>query len=140
MSQSLEDIINAGLGSQDAVDLGAGIYMSRGIANAYLVTSSEGDVLVNTGLPSEALEIRARFKRVSANPLRVIVFTQGHPDHVGGWSELAGPGVETVAQANHADVREYWRRLHPFTPGGSQGCGASSALMTSRRPCHPRPT
>ena len=51
MSQSLEDIINAGLGPQDAVELGAGIYMSRGIANAYLVTTSEGDVLINTGLP-----------------------------------------------------------------------------------------
>jgi alkyl sulfatase BDS1-like metallo-beta-lactamase superfamily hydrolase len=117
VSQSLEDIINAGLGSQDAVDLGAGIYMSRGIANAYLVTTSEGDVLINTGLPSEAPEIRARFSHASANPLRVIVFTQGHPDHVGGWSQLTGPGVETIAQANHTDVREYWRRLHPFYAG-----------------------
>ena len=117
MSQSLEDIVNAGLGSQDAVDLGAGIYMSRGIANTYLVTTSEGDVLINTGLPSEAPEIRARFSRVSANSLRVIMFTQGHPDHVGGWSELTGPGVETIAQAKHADVREYWRRLHPFYAG-----------------------
>ena len=117
MSQSLEDIINAGLGPQDAVDLGAGIYMSRGIANAYLVKTSEGDVLVNTGLPTEAPEIRARFDQVSAGPLRAIVFTQGHPDHVGGWSELTGPGVETIAQANHADVREYWRRLHPFYAG-----------------------
>lgn len=91
--------------------------MSRGIANAYLVTTSEGDVLVNTGLPSEAPEIHSRFERASANPLRVIVFTQGHPDHVGGWSELTGPGVETIAQANHADVREYWRALHPFYAG-----------------------
>ena len=117
VSQSLEDIVNAGLAPQDAVDLGAGIYMSRGIANTYLVTTSEGDVLINAGLPSEAPEIRARFSRVSANSLRVIMFTQGHPDHVGGWSELTGPGVETIAQAKHADVREYWRRLHPFYAG-----------------------
>jgi len=33
---------------------------------------------------------------------------------VGGWSQFDGPGVETIAQANHADVREYWRRLQPF--------------------------
>jgi alkyl sulfatase BDS1-like metallo-beta-lactamase superfamily hydrolase len=117
LSQALEDIINAGLGQQDAVDLNVGIYMSRGIANTYLVTTSEGDVLINTGLPSEAPEIRARFGRVSDNPLKVIIFTQGHPDHVGGWSELAVQGVETIAQANHDDVREYWRLLHPFYAG-----------------------
>ena len=44
----------------------------------------------------------------------MITFTQGHPDHVGGWSQFNQPGVETIAQANHSDVREYWRHLHPF--------------------------
>ena len=117
LSQSLEDIVNAGLGPQDAVDLGDGIYMSRGIANSYLVTTDEGNVLINTGLPSEAPEIRSRFGRISDHPLRLIILTQGHPDHVGGWSELVEPGVETVAQANHDDVREYWRCLHPFYAG-----------------------
>jgi glyoxylase-like metal-dependent hydrolase (beta-lactamase superfamily II) len=110
----LDEVIRAGEGRQDAVAIDDGIFMSRGIANSYLVATDDGDVLINTGLDFEAAEIRARFDAVSDGPVRYITFTQGHPDHVGGWSHFHGPGVETVAQANHTDVREYWRRLHPF--------------------------
>jgi alkyl sulfatase BDS1-like metallo-beta-lactamase superfamily hydrolase len=114
MPPSLDELVKQGEGRQDAVDVGAGIFMSKNIANSYLVTTPDGDVLINTGTDFEADEIKARFARVSSGPLRVITFTQGHPDHVGGWSLFNGQGVQTIAQANHRDVREYWRRLHPF--------------------------
>ena len=114
MPPSLDELVKQGEGSQDAVDMGDGIFMSKNIANSYLVTTPDGDVLINTGTDFEANEIKARFERVSPGPLRVITFTQGHPDHVGGWSLFNGPGVRTIAQANHSDVREYWRHLHPF--------------------------
>ena len=107
-------IVKEGEGQQDAVALGDGIFMSRGISNSYLVTTPDGDLLINTGMHFEAAEIRRRFAAVSSNPIRVIVFTQGHSDHVGGWSQFDGPGIETIAQADHADVREYWRGLQPF--------------------------
>ncbi len=107
-------IVHEGEGAQDAVPINDHIFMSRGISNCYLVTTPDGDVQVNTGIHWEAAEIKRRFERVSAGPLRVIVFTQGHSDHVGGWSLFDAPGVETIAQANHAVVREYWRRLQPF--------------------------
>jgi glyoxylase-like metal-dependent hydrolase (beta-lactamase superfamily II) len=106
--------VKQGEGAQDAVDVGDGIFMSRNIANSYLVTTPDGDVLINTGTDFEAPEIKERFARVSKGPLRVVTFTQGHPDHVGGWDLFNEPGVETIAQANHRDVREYWRHLHPF--------------------------
>lgn len=112
--QSLDSLVNQGKGDPDAVEVGDGVFMSRNIANSYLVSTPDGDVLINTGTDFEAEQIKARFDRVSRGPLRVITFTQGHPDHVGGWSAFHQPGVETVAQANHADVREYWRHLHPF--------------------------
>jgi glyoxylase-like metal-dependent hydrolase (beta-lactamase superfamily II) len=107
-------IVHEGEGTQDAVALGEGIFMSRGISNSYVVTTPEGDVQINTGMYFEAEEIKRRYAAVSRGPLKAIVFTQGHADHVGGWSRFDGPGVETIAQANHADVREYWRRLQPF--------------------------
>ena len=114
MAPSLDELVKQGESDQNAVDLGDGIFMSRNIANSYLVTTADGDLLINAGTDFEAPEIRSRFSRVSKGPLRMITFTQGHPDHVGGWSQFTQPGVQTIAQANHPDVREYWRRLHPF--------------------------
>ena len=107
-------IVKEGEGQQDAVAINDHIFMSRGISNSYLVTTAEGDVQVNTGMYFEAEEIKRRFAAVSDGPLKVIILTQGHSDHVGGWSQFHGPGVETLAQANHADVREYWGRLQPY--------------------------
>jgi alkyl sulfatase BDS1-like metallo-beta-lactamase superfamily hydrolase len=111
---SLDELVKRGEGDDAAVDMGDGIFMSRNIANSYLLTTADGNVLINTGTEFEAATIKERFARVSTAPLRTITFTQGHPDHVGGWSLFAAAGVETVAQANHADTREYWHRLHPF--------------------------
>ena len=39
MSPSLDELVKQGEGAQDAVDLGDGIFMSRNIANSYLVTT-----------------------------------------------------------------------------------------------------
>jgi alkyl sulfatase BDS1-like metallo-beta-lactamase superfamily hydrolase len=107
-------IVHEGDGQQDAVGINDHIFMSRGISNSYLVTTPDGDVQINTGMYFEVEEIKRRFTAVSGGPLRIIIFTQGHSDHVGGWSQFDSPGVQTIAQADHADVREYWSRLQPF--------------------------
>src|SRR5258707_12478081 len=113
MSPSLDELVKQGEGNQEAADLGDGIFMSRNIANSYLVTTPDGDLMINTGTDFEAAEIKSRFSRANTGPLRMITFTQGHPDHVGGWSQFTTASVQTIAQANHPDVREYWRHLHP---------------------------
>ena len=120
-------IVKEGEGTQEALPLGGGIFTSKGISNSYLVTTRDVNVLINTGMYNEAAEIQRRFAQVSTDPVRVIVITQGHADHVGGWSQFDAPGIETIVQANHADVREYWRNSSPFTQLERQNCGAATS-------------
>ena len=104
-------IINDGVGRQDAVSLGNGIFMSKDVSNLYLVTTDDGSVLINTGIIYSATENKRRFDAVSDAPIRKIVFTQSHEDHIGGWPTFHRPGVETIGQANLPFVRTQYRDL-----------------------------
>lgn len=106
-------IVNDGEGQQDAVDLGNGIFLSKDVSNLYLVTTPDGNVLINTGIIFNAPENKRRIEAASELPIRKIVFTQSHEDHVGGWTTFNTPEVETIAQANFAFTRTYYRDLGP---------------------------
>jgi alkyl sulfatase BDS1-like metallo-beta-lactamase superfamily hydrolase len=107
-------IINAGQGRQEAVALGSDICMSRCISNLYRVLTSQGDVLINTGISFNAEENHRRLSAVSDSPIAKIILTQSHEDHIGGWHRFNAPGVETIAQANFHHVRGYWGGLRPL--------------------------
>jgi alkyl sulfatase BDS1-like metallo-beta-lactamase superfamily hydrolase len=68
---------------------------------------------VNTGIVFNAEENFRRLSAVSSNPVKKILFTQSHDDHIGGWKWFNTPKTETIAQANFAHVRGYWRALGP---------------------------
>jgi alkyl sulfatase BDS1-like metallo-beta-lactamase superfamily hydrolase len=89
----------AWLPSRPAEQVNDHIWMSRSNSYPYLVTSDDGDLVINTGLTYQGPRHRERFEQAIGRPLdvRVIVLTQSHPDHVGGWSVFAAPGVRTVA-------------------------------------------
>ena len=107
-------LVTAGENPTTADEISDGIYMSHGISNAYLVTTSDGDVLVNAGMNFEGPRTKERFATVSGGPIRVLVFTQSHPDHIGGTAALAGPDTKIIAQADYHEVRGYWNRLMEF--------------------------
>jgi alkyl sulfatase BDS1-like metallo-beta-lactamase superfamily hydrolase len=99
------------------------IFMSRGTSNSYLVTTGEGDVIINAGMPYQGHRHRERYEELLGRPLNVrkLLFTQSHPDHMGGWAAFDDEGTERIAQSNFFDIRAERNRLAPFfAPRGAK--------------------
>ena len=77
------------------------VWLSEGLSNSYLVVTSEGRVVINTGMGFEAPVHKRLFDAVDQGALRYILLTQGHVDHVGGVDHFREAGTEIVAQANN---------------------------------------
>jgi alkyl sulfatase BDS1-like metallo-beta-lactamase superfamily hydrolase len=77
------------------------IYLSEGLSNAFLITTPEGRIVINTGMGFEAPIHKRNFDAVDDGPIRYILFTQGHVDHVGGADFFREKGTQLVAHANN---------------------------------------
>ena len=98
----------------NAVPLNDFIYLSEGLSNSYLIVTSEGRIVVNSGMGFEAPTHRRAYDAIDTSPIRYILFTQGHVDHVGGADSFLEEGTEILAQAGNARHQEEDGRLLPF--------------------------
>ncbi|MEZ0352895.1 MBL fold metallo-hydrolase [Mycobacterium sp. pR1184] len=97
--------------AEQAEQIAEGLWCSPGLSNAYLLTTGDGRVIVNTGMGFEGPVHRANFDAVDSSPVRYIIFTQGHVDHVGGLDSVRDPDTIVVAQANWTQWRDDNERL-----------------------------
>lgn len=100
--------------AERAAQIAPGLWCSPGLSNSYLLTTGDGRVIVNTGMGFEGPVHRANFDAVDSSPVRYIIFTQGHVDHVGGLDSIRDPDTIVVAQANWTTWRDDNERLIPY--------------------------
>jgi metallo-beta-lactamase class B len=101
----------AGAAAQDTEDwsrptepfrvVGTVHYVGTAELGAYLITSSEGHILIDGGLPSSAAPIEASIRKLGLDPkeIRILLTTQAHFDHVGSmayFKKLSGARVEVM--------------------------------------------
>jgi alkyl sulfatase BDS1-like metallo-beta-lactamase superfamily hydrolase len=76
-----------------------------GISNCVMIEGDDGVIIVDTMTTrEEAIEVLAEFRKISSKPVRAIIYTHSHPDHVFGadvFAEGSDPAVyahETTEQ------------------------------------------
>lgn len=105
--------------AEHAEEVVPGIWCSPGLSNTYLLTTGDGRVVVNTGMGFESLVHRANFDAVDSSPIRYVIVTQGHYDHVGGLETMRDPQTQVVAQANWRHWRDDNERLLAYRANNS---------------------
>jgi alkyl sulfatase BDS1-like metallo-beta-lactamase superfamily hydrolase len=90
------------------------IYLSPGTTNAHLIATTDGDIVISTGLAVEGPVHRRKFDEVSTAPVRKIILTQAHVDIVGGTNAFRDEATEVIAHKDSPAAQADDVRIHGF--------------------------
>ncbi|MFT4025466.1 MAG: MBL fold metallo-hydrolase [Novosphingobium sp.] len=110
----LANLVRAGDTQTEAIEITPFVFMARGISNAHLVTTSDGDVIINTGMPEDGERAARLFAPHRTGPVRYIILTQSHADHFGGVPEFREEGTKIVGGPDYNEAVGDMLRLQPF--------------------------
>jgi alkyl sulfatase BDS1-like metallo-beta-lactamase superfamily hydrolase len=96
------------------VKISDSVYMATVTGNVYLVTTPAGNVVIDTATANDAPEARKLLGSISQGPVKYIILTHGHADHIGGISLWKEAGTQIIAQRNYVEFVNYVTRLEGF--------------------------
>jgi len=119
----------------EAREISTGIWQATGVGNAHVITTSEKDILFDTGLATQVpKQMDALSGAVSDLELSHIIVSHSHADHQGGVKFWHEDGIDIVAHAEFEEEQRYltelqsyfWgrnRTLFPFMPESPPAIG-----------------
>ena len=108
------DLINYGADLDAAVEIAPNVYQARATGNTQMVTTPEGNVIIDTGTARHAERSRELLSAVSDGPIRYVVVTHAHNDHAGGVPTWTDAGTQVVAHARYPEAQRYLNELMPY--------------------------
>jgi glyoxylase-like metal-dependent hydrolase (beta-lactamase superfamily II) len=113
-SPKLAGLVRSGDEQAEAIAVTDFIFQANDISNAYLITTSEGDVMINTGFMDNAERTRRLLAPHRTGPLAFVILTQSHADHYGGLPEFVEEGTQVVGGPGFNEALADMTRLQPF--------------------------
>lgn len=131
------ELVKSGDSQVSAIERAAGVFESRGVGNSYLITTFDGDVLVNAGTLADARRGHELFSRVSKKPIRYIILTQSHANQYGGLEIYKTEENRVIAHRIYLKDRRYSEALSAHYKRGSrrifgQITGSAASMVPTR--------
>ena len=98
----------------EAQEIASGIFKATGFGNTFLVTTSDGSVVIDTSLAGNAAQHKNLLQAQDPRDPRYIIITHAHGDHIGGVAAWQGPGTAVVQHSNAEEFMHYQTRLTNF--------------------------
>jgi uncharacterized sulfatase len=102
---------------KEIVQLADNVYQAFGFAasNVYMIIGDDGVIIVDTSETTAAAEnILAAFRKITDLPIKTIILTHSHRDHVSGASVFAeGGSPEILASTRFSDDSLFVASAHP---------------------------
>ncbi len=91
------------------------VYYASGVGNTVIVTTEAGNVIFDTGLILQsAKQLRLLQSEVSDGPVRYLVLSHAHADHVGGAKLWRAPDTLVIAHEEFLEEQRYLTELDPY--------------------------
>lgn len=110
----LADLVRAGDEQTEAIAITDFVFQANDISNAYLVTTSAGDVMVNTGFMDNAERTQRLLAPHRTGPLAFVILTQSHADHFGGLPQFLEGGTQVIGGPGFNEALADMTALQPF--------------------------
>jgi alkyl sulfatase BDS1-like metallo-beta-lactamase superfamily hydrolase len=133
-------LVMAGEGQSAATQITDSIFMVKDISNAYLVTTADGDVMINTGFLGNGEKNRVLFAPHRTGALKRIIVTQSHADHYGALPEQLEVDTQIIVGAGFTETAVFFDKLDTFLKRRSGKLWASMTRRNGPPPAVPKIT
>ncbi|WP_342431177.1 alkyl sulfatase dimerization domain-containing protein [Neobacillus sp. FSL H8-0543] len=92
-----------------------GYYFVKAFGNVGVVETDEGIVVIDSTLSTAQAEgILSKIRAVTNQPIKYLIYTHGHGDHVGGARVFKNEGAQIIAQRNVIARLERYKELNNY--------------------------
>ncbi|MEW6207509.1 MAG: MBL fold metallo-hydrolase [Acidobacteriota bacterium] len=107
-------LLRTGQDRKTALRVNEAIFQAVGFSNTFMVTTTEGNVIIDTSMPFNAARHKQLLRAENAGPVKYIILTHAHGDHTGGVPTWKEADTKIIAQRNHTEFMNYQTRLASF--------------------------
>jgi len=106
-----QELISIGAEQKSALKIHDKIYMAIGFGNTFMVITDEGNVVIDTSIQPNGKKHKALLKAISKAPVKYIILTHAHADHIGGLQAWKEVGTEIIQQKEAVEFMHWQTRM-----------------------------